>query len=306
MALPLHFYTVRMKQWLKCGAAASVITVMVMLMALYALSRGYIGGNLDSPSIFKPFSSLFGKNTEKGENHSVSQKTEPRRESPPHKRKPKEESPKEKSIVPKELTITESNFEGSKRESQDKIESQPSNTSILIGVQQIDNERKLSKESKREMILPSFDTLFIPIYSAENLTNHTLKQFQNAFPSADPRRKRFVIEREAPSTGYEISVYDDQQFLSTFVTEEDFPFQGLPQISKVEGGPLESHSRFLVFSDTSENTNEVLNTESHLNALLKSAYRSNLDPQMRIGKDPQFGVEIYMLFPGIFIADHLR
>lgn len=295
-----------MEQWIKYGVTSAIIAI-VMLMALYALSRGYIGGIQDSSSIFKPFSSLFGKDTEKGENHSVSQKTEPQKksQSPPPK-SPKEESSKEKSIVPKELTITESDFNESGKKSRDNIEFKNPDISVSVLIQQTDHERKFSKESKREMTLPHFDTLFIPIYSAENLTDRALKQFQNAFPSADPHRKLFVIEREIASTGYEISVYEDRQFLGTFVTDEDFPFRGLPQISKVEGGPFELHSRFLVFSDISENTNEVLNTENHLKSLLKSAYRSNLDPQMRIGKDPQFGLEIYMLFPGIFIADHLR
>lgn len=315
-----------MKQWIKYGAC-SFITAIVLLMALYALNRGYrhMNGDVsdDTSSIFKPFSTLFGKEKEddsprdprfRGDDHS------------PKKEKKESESqekrPEEKQSVQKDLTITESDIKYPEKEGVESKNSESSSTILLI--QQAQNKREFLKTSERQIVMPAFNNIFIPVYSTENLTDQILKSFQNSFPSADPRNKLFVIEKGDSSASallgsatsgfglgmtYEIAVYgEDRQFLGTFTTDEDssFPFRGLPQFLKVEGNQFESSSRFLIFSDASQNTNAVLNTESHLETLLKSVYQPNLDPQLRIGQDPKSGLEIYTLFPGIFIATSLR
>ncbi|MEK7790862.1 MAG: hypothetical protein AAB309_04470, partial [Deltaproteobacteria bacterium] len=223
------------------------------------------------------------------------------------------ESKKEKSIVPKEFTLTESEEMRSNRESQKKTESKNSETSLILLRQAID-ERSLSKESQRQIAMPSFDAVFIPAYSVENFTDLTIERFQKNFPASNPRDNIFIIEREMASSdkekNYEISVYDKEgkKFLGTFDTDQNpsFPFQGLPQFLKAGNGRFDSSSRFLIFSDMSESTQEVLSNEEHFLTIFQNVYQSPPDPTLLIGKDPKFGYEVYTLFPGIFIAERLR
>lgn len=302
-------------------AACCVVTAVVMLMALYALNRGYqkINGNMtdDSYSIFKPFSSLFGKEKEKEPKPEQEPKNDPEKESK------EKESKKEKSIVPKEFTLTESEEMRLKRESQKKTESKNSEISLMLIRQAVDERSLLkgtAKETERQIIMPSFDAVFVPAYSVENFTDHTMamaiatERFQKIFPDLNPRDNTFVIEREMASSdtgrSYEISVYDKEgkKFLGTFETDQNpsFPFRGLPQFLKAGGGQFDSSSRFLIFSDISESTREVLSSEEHFLTVFQNVYQSTSDPGLFIGKDPKSGYEIYTLFPGIFVAQHLR
>lgn len=299
-----------MKEFIKYGVCC-IVTAVAMLMALYALSRGYqkINGNMtdDSYSIFKPFSSLFGKEKE------VSPKPEQKPKNDPEKESKEKESKKEKTIVPKEFTLTESEEMRLKRESQKKTESKNSETSLILIRQAVD-ERFSSKESERQIVMPSFDAVFVPAYSVENFTDLAIERFQKTFPALNPRDNTFVIEREMASSdegkSYEISVYDKEgkKFLGTFETDQtpSFPFRGLPQFLKAEGGQFDSSSRFLIFSDISESTREVLSSEEHFLTIFQDVYQSTSDPGLFIGKDPKSGYEIYTLFPGIFIAQDLR
>lgn len=306
-----------MQEFIKYGVCC-IVTAVVMLMALYALNRGYqkINGNItdDSYSIFKPFSSLFGKEKEK--------EVSPKPEQEPRGLKPKndseKESKKEKTIIPKEFTLTESEKMRLNRGSQKKTESKNSETSlILIRVDERFFSKESAKESERQIVMPSFDAVFVPAYSVENFTDLTIEQFQKTFPAQDkmnPRDLTFVIEREIASSdkgkGYEISVYDKEgkKFLGTFETDQtpSFPFRGLPQFLKAGGGQFDSSSRFLIFSDISESTREVLSSEEHFLTVFQNVYQSIPDPGLFIGKDPKSGYEIYTLFPGIFVAQDLR
>ncbi len=301
--------------------ACCVVTAVVMLMALYALNRGYHHGNITdhSYSIFKPFSSLFGKEKEKEEENAVSPKPE---QEPEKKNDSEKESKKEKTIVPKELTITESEEMRLNMESQKKTESKNSETSsTLILIQKAVDERFFSKESAKEserrVVMPLFDAVFVPAYSVENFTDRTIEQFQKTFPAVNPRNNTFVIEREIASSfasgegkSYEISVYDKEgtEFLGTFETDQNpsFPFRGLPQFLKAGGGQFDSSSRFLIFSDISESTREVLSSEEHFLTIFQNVYQSTPDSGLFIGKDPKSGYEVYTLFPGIFLAQRLR
>jgi hypothetical protein len=308
-----------MKEIIKYGTCC-VVTAVVMLTALYALNRGYKKINGDttdhSYSIFKPFSSLFGKENEKEEENIVSQKPE---QEPPKKNDSEKESKKEKNIVPKEFTITESEEMRLNMGVQKKTESKNSETSsTLILIRE--DERSFSKESKRQITMPLFDAVFVPTYPVENFTDRTIEQFQKTFPALNPRDNTFVIEREIASSfvsgalgegkSYEVSVYDKEgtKFLGTFETDQNpsFPFRGLPQFLKAGDGQFDSSFRFFIFSDISESTREVLSSEEHFLTVFQNVYQSLPDSGLFIGKDPKSGYEIYTLFPGIFIAQRLR
>ncbi len=168
--------------------------------------------------------------------------------------------------------------------------------------------------ASRKKTLPPISDLYVPVYLDQNLTASVISDFYSRFPQESPKGKLYVLGSEAPSgngdTSYEILVYENQgaQFKGAFTTSasSQFPFQGLPTFESRQPARFQESVRLLVFSDTQANLQPLLSEEAHVQAILKSAYRSNPDPQTFVGTDFQWNVDIYHVFPGIFTAQPLR
>ncbi|HBQ21315.1 MAG: hypothetical protein A2Z91_06040 [Deltaproteobacteria bacterium GWA2_38_16] len=161
----------------------------------------------------------------------------------------------------------------------------------------------------RKKGLPSFSSIYVPAYTVEQLTEGALYGFSASFPQDSPQGKLFVLEKQIGSR-YEVHVYEQNglQFRGAFETLEadTFPFQGIPSFQKVEASQFEHTSRFLVFTGSKGEIEELLSQESNVQSLFQTAYRSELDPQTFLGNDANFQLDLYKLFPGIFVAQSLR
>ncbi|MBI3016850.1 MAG: hypothetical protein HYY62_02475 [Deltaproteobacteria bacterium] len=167
--------------------------------------------------------------------------------------------------------------------------------------------------ASRTKTLPEISELYLPIYSDQNLSGASISDFYAQFPQDTPQGKLYVLGSEiSGSTGqerYKVLVYEQHglQFKGAFETtaSSQFPFQGLPTFEPRQATQFQESSRLLVFADTQANLHQLLSEESHVQAILKSAYHSSLDPQTFVGTDSQWNVDIYHVFPGIFLAEPL-
>src|SRR3989338_10907433 len=167
--------------------------------------------------------------------------------------------------------------------------------------------------SLRKKTLPQISELYVPVYSDQNLTSDILSDFYAHFTKDSPEGKLYVLGSEASSSNgdsYEILVYENQgaQLKGTFTTtaSSQFPFQGLPIFEPRQPARFEQSMRLLVFAQSQADLHQLLSQEAHVQAILKSAYHPNPDPQTFVGTDFEWNVDVYHVFPGIFLAETLR
>ena len=166
--------------------------------------------------------------------------------------------------------------------------------------------------ASRKKTLPPISELYVPVYLDQNLISSAISDFYSQFPQDTPQGKLYVLGSEAPSSNgearYEILVYENQgsQFKGAFTTTAPFPFQGLPTFESRQPARFQESVRSLVFADTPANLHPLLSQEAHVQAILKSAYHPTPDPQTFVGTDFQWNVDVYHVFPGIFLAELLR
>jgi len=173
----------------------------------------------------------------------------------------------------------------------------PEGTSRLIAGDQFQRVTVISRDNGTPQgVVPRFTEVYVPIYTAANVNG------------LDTNGRSLVIERAIASAGdassYQILVYnaDGTQFLGAIQSamSPKFPFQGLPALQRVEGNSFEATTRFIIF--TEEPSQDILQDQAHMESILESAYRATLDSQTFIGTDPNFGLDIYTLFPGIYLG----
>ena len=171
---------------------------------------------------------------------------------------------------------------------------------------------KNRKQQLRHKTIPHFSEVFIPVYTQENFDVSAFAGFDS---STDLSGMIFVIEKEIPSgdspsgdsgSSYEILVYAEEggRFITAIETRRTthFPFIGVPRFTRVRQQAFTRSTRFFIFSDSFEQSEALLNDEDHAGSILKTAYRSSLEKQTFVGTDPRFGLNIYSLFPGIYLA----
>ena len=178
----------------------------------------------------------------------------------------------------------------------------------------LDLDHSVEREAaSRTKTLPEISELYVPIYSDQNLSAASISDFYSQFPQDTPQGKLYVLGSEVSNSNgqerYKVLVYEQQglQFKGAFETtaSSQFPFQGLPAFEPRQATQFQESSRLLVFADTQSNLRQLLSEESHVQAILKSAYHSSLDPQTFVGTDSQWNVDVYHVFPGIFLAEPL-
>lgn len=169
------------------------------------------------------------------------------------------------------------------------------------------------QKTVRQKNIPEFSETYVPVYRAKHLTDETLSQFSRQFSSTqNATDKLFVMGREVASqegSQYEILVFDakGEQHLGTFSSQNKiFPFRGVPVFQRVNPNVFHEISRFFVIPSSGTDISEILDDEGYLQSIFKSAYRHSLDAETRLGTNTQFGLDIYTLFPGIYVADRLR
>ena len=185
---------------------------------------------------------------------------------------------------------------------------------VPLAVQNDIAKKEKPKQQKllREKKLPEFSETYVPVYRSKHLTEEALSHFSQKFSgSQNPYDKLFVIGKEiaaAEGRQYEILVFDEkgQNSIGSFSSASStFPFQGVPSFERVNPTSFKEVSRFFVISNPND-ISDILTDESHLQYIFSSAYKNTLDAEERIGTDPLFNLEIYTLFPGIYVADRLR
>jgi len=163
----------------------------------------------------------------------------------------------------------------------------------------------------RKATLPQFSTVYIPVYSGANLTTEAQNQFNSQLSSAGGHRdKLFVLNEATPSdddrTQYKILVYSQNglQYVGSFESEASntFPFKGKPSIESVDPSTYKEITRYLVLVESRNILASVLDDEAHLQSILKTAYRSDIKNQPSIGRDPNSNMEVYPVFPGIYVT----
>lgn len=193
---------------------------------------------------------------------------------------------------------------------------------LPLGASRVDSfwggrqENNVQRDSaSRIKTLPEISALYVPVYADQNLSASVLSDFSSRFPHENPQGKLYVLGSELSSSGtgetqYEILVYENQgfQFKGAFATtaSADFPFRGIPTFQPAQQAQFQESARHLVFTDPQADVAQLLSQEAHVQAILKSAYHPQLDPQTFIGTDSQWNVDVYHVFPGIFLAETLR
>lgn len=178
----------------------------------------------------------------------------------------------------------------------------------------LDHQKEKNKEKSsnlRVKTLPQFSTIYLPVYADNQLGTEALQGFSTAFPGQTISQKRFVLEKEIATSSkgsrYQVMVYDisGKQFLGSFETMESvaFPFRGIPIFTSVEDTNLfPKNSRFIIISDSDKDITNFLNHEPYLHSILKTAYRHELNAQTFLGNHKESNLNIYTIFPGVFLA----
>lgn len=224
-----------------------------------------------------------------------------------------EEKKEEKKEEGKKLQDASKEKEVLETEEENPGVSRLHSSDTFIYVLPLDKEEKNRKENSRKKTLPEFSKLYAPVFSGSQLSQEALYGFLFSFPGKNPSGKIFLLEKEishsAKGSRYQVLIYDKtgKQFLGSFETVESqhFPMRATPMFIEVGDQQFKKSSRFFIISDSDQDLFSLLNHEPYLQSILKSAYHSTLDSQAFLGTDKNFNVNVYAIFPGIFVASLL-